>query len=58
MLFRSNGKTRFTLDLPIDMPVPEIEKAVLLAPEAQKWLGGMAPKKVIIVPKKIVNIVI
>jgi leucyl-tRNA synthetase len=53
-----NGKTRFTLELPIDMPVPEIEKAVLTAPEAQKWLGGVAPKKVIIVPKKIVNIVI
>ncbi|MDO9255894.1 MAG: leucine--tRNA ligase [Bacteroidales bacterium] len=53
-----NGKTRFTLELPIDMPVPEIEKAVLQAPEAQKWLGGVAPKKVIIVPKKIVNIVI
>ena len=53
-----NGKTRFTLELPIDMPVPEIEKAVLNAPEAQKWLGGVAPKKVIIVPGKIVNIVI
>jgi len=53
-----NGKTRFTLELPIDMPVSEIEKAVLNAPEAQKWLGGVAPKKVIIVPKKIVNIVI
>ena len=53
-----NGKTRFTLELPIDLPVPEIEKAVLAAPEAQKWLGGVAPKKVIIVPKKIVNIVI
>ncbi|MFA5972036.1 MAG: leucine--tRNA ligase [Lentimicrobiaceae bacterium] len=53
-----NGKTRFTLELPIDMTVPEIEKAVLNAPEAQKWLGGVAPKKVIIVPKKIVNIVI
>jgi len=53
-----NGKTRFTLELPIDMPVPEIEKAVLQAPEAQKWLGGVAPKKLIIVPKKIVNVVI
>ncbi len=53
-----NGKTRFTLELPIGMPVPEIEKAVLNAPEAQKWLGGVPPKKVIIVPRKIVNIVI
>ena len=53
-----NGKTRFTLELPIDMPVPEIEKAVLQAPEAQKWLDGKPPKKVIVVPRKIVNVVI
>jgi leucyl-tRNA synthetase len=53
-----NGKLRFTLELPVDMAVPEIEKAVMQAPEAQKWLGGQPPKKVIIVPRKIVNIVI
>ena len=53
-----NGKTRFTLELPIDTPVSEVEKAVMDAPEAQKWLGGQTPKKVIIVPKKIVNVVI
>ena len=53
-----NGKTRFTLELPVDMPVPEVEKAVLAAPEAQKWLGGQPPKKVIIVPRKIVNVVV
>jgi leucyl-tRNA synthetase len=40
------------------MPVPEVEKAVLAAPEAQKWLGGQPPKKVIIVPRKIVNVVV
>jgi leucyl-tRNA synthetase len=53
-----NGKTRFTLELPVDMTVSEIEKAVLQAPEAQKWLGGQPPKKVIIVPRKIVNVVV
>ena len=53
-----NGKTRFMLELPIDMPIPEIEKAVLQSPEAQKWLGGAPPKKVIIVPRKIVNVVV
>ncbi len=53
-----NGKMRFTLELPVDMPVPEIEKAVLAASEAQKWLGGLPPKKVIIVPRKIVNVVV
>ncbi len=53
-----NGKTRFNLELPADMAAPEIEKTVLQAPEAQKWLGGQPPKKVIIVVKKIVNIVV
>ena len=53
-----NGKTRFTLELPVDMPASEVEKAVLNAPEAQKWLGGQAPRKVIVVPRKIVNVVV
>ena len=53
-----NGKTRFQLEFATDIPVAEIEKAVLAHPDAQKWLEGKAPKKVIIVPKKIVNIVI
>ncbi|NQU86668.1 MAG: leucine--tRNA ligase, partial [Mariniphaga sp.] len=53
-----NGKMRFKLDLPVDMPNKEIEKAVLSAEESQKWIAGKTPKKVIIVPKKIINIVI
>ena len=53
-----NGKMRFTLELPIDLSVSDIEKAVLASPDSQKWLEGKAPKKIIIVPKKIVNIVI
>ncbi len=53
-----NGKTRFMLELPIDMPNAEIEKAVLAHADTQKWLNGGAPKKMIIVPKKIVNVVI
>lgn len=53
-----NGKTRFTLELPVDMNVKEVENAALTAPEAQKWLEGKTPKKVIVVPKKIVNVVI
>lgn len=53
-----NGKMRFVLSLPLDMPVSEIEKNALLAPESAKWLDGKTPKKVIIVPKKIINIVI
>ncbi len=46
------------LELPIDMPNMEIEKAVLAHADTQKWLNGGAPKKMIIVPKKIVNVVI
>ena len=53
-----NGKTRFKLELPANLTVPEIEKAALEAQESEKWLQGNPPKKVIIVPKKIINIVI
>jgi leucyl-tRNA synthetase len=53
-----NGKTRFMLELPIDMPNADIEKTVLAHADTQKWLSGNAPKKVIVVPKKIVNVVV
>lgn len=53
-----NGKMRFKLELPIDTPKEEVEKAVLEAEEAQKWLDGKVPKKVIVVPRKIVNVVV
>jgi leucyl-tRNA synthetase len=49
---------RFTIEIPLGIPVPEIEKAVLEAPESVKWLEGKAPKKLIIVPGKIVNVVV
>jgi leucyl-tRNA synthetase len=53
-----NGKMRFKLELPLDMPVPEIEKAVLSANESEKWLEGKQPKKVIVIQGKIINIVL
>ena len=53
-----NGKMRFKIKLPLDMPTDEMEKTVLSHEKAQKWLGGKQPKKVIIVPKKIINIVV
>ncbi|MFO7874873.1 MAG: leucine--tRNA ligase [Bacteroidales bacterium] len=53
-----NGKTRFKMELPADSNQEEVEKAVLAAPEAEKWLQGKTPEKVIVVPGKIVNIVI
>jgi len=53
-----NGKMRFKLLLPLDMPENEIEKEVFGNTVAQKWLAGKAPKKIIIVPGKIINIVV
>lgn len=52
-----NGKMRFTMELPLDMGKDEIEKAVMADERTQKQLDGRTPKKVIIVPGKIVNIV-
>ncbi len=52
-----NGKMRFTIELPLDLGKDEIEKAVMADERTQKQLDGRAPKKVIVVPGKIVNIV-
>lgn len=52
-----NGKMRFTLELPTDMDKQEIEKTVLANEKTQQQLAGRQPKKVIVVPGKIVNIV-
>lgn len=53
-----NGKMRFTASLPTTFNAKEVEEAVMAMPEAQKWLEGKAPKKVIVVPGKIVNVVL
>jgi leucyl-tRNA synthetase len=53
-----NGKMRLTIELPVTMSVQEIEKEVLGREDVQKHLNGASPKKIIIVPKKIVNIVV
>jgi len=53
-----NGKMRFMLELPKTMSKEDLEKTVLANEQAQKWLGGKPPKKVIVVPGKIVNVVI
>jgi leucyl-tRNA synthetase len=53
-----NGKMRFKIDLPIDMPKDEIEKAVLNAEEAQRWIEGKTIQKIIVIPNKIVNVVV
>jgi leucyl-tRNA synthetase len=53
-----NGKARFTLDFPAGTAVDEVEKTVLADANSQKWLEGKTPKKIIVVPNKIVNIVV
>ncbi len=53
-----NGKMRFMLELPATMGKEDIEKTVMANEQTAKYLAGKTPKKVIVVPKKIVNIVI
>ena len=53
-----NGKTRFTLDFPADATKDTIEQKVMQSEQAKKYLEGMQVVKVIVVPRKIVNIVL
>ena len=53
-----NGKVRFTLSLPKTMSKEEVEKVVMSDEQTAKYLAGNAPKKVIVVPGRIVNIVL
>ena len=52
-----NGKMRFKIELPMDLSAQEIEKAILADERTAQQLNGQQPKKVIIVPGKIINIV-
>jgi leucyl-tRNA synthetase len=52
-----NGKMRFTLELSLDLSKDDIESAVLSHEKTKQYLEGRTPKKVIVVPGKIVNIV-
>ena len=52
-----NGKMRAKINFPIDMAPSEIEQQVLANEIVQKWLEGKAPKKIIVVQNKIVNVV-
>ena len=53
-----NGKMRFKVEYGLDMDRAEIEKQILAHEKSIHYLEGKAPKKVIIVPKKIINIVV
>lgn len=52
-----NGKTRFNIQLPVDKSEEEIRDAVLADERTKKYTGGGIPSKIIIVPKRIINIV-
>ncbi|HVT32633.1 MAG TPA: leucine--tRNA ligase [Rhodanobacteraceae bacterium] len=53
-----NGKLRGTIDVPVSAPREEIERMALAEPKVADFIGGATPKKVIVVPGKIVNVVI
>jgi leucyl-tRNA synthetase len=53
-----NGKVRAKMEFALDMPKDDIEKLVIASDMVQKWTEGKPPKKVIIVPGKIVNVVV
>jgi leucyl-tRNA synthetase len=52
-----NGKLRGTLDIPRDSNSNAVENAALAMPQVLRWLDGHPPRKVIVVPNRIVNIV-
>jgi leucyl-tRNA synthetase len=53
-----NGKVRHKMSFPADLPKADIEQQALASEEVQKWLDGKTPKKVIVVPKRMVNLVV
>lgn len=53
-----NGKVRARMNMALDMPKEDIQKQVMASEVVQKWMEGKTPKKVIIVPGKIVNVVL
>ncbi|MCQ2284070.1 MAG: leucine--tRNA ligase [Bacteroidales bacterium] len=53
-----NGKMRLKLSFPVTYTQKEIEPILMANADVQKWLGGNTPKKIIIVPKRIINIVL
>ena len=53
-----NGKARFNMEFAADEASDVIQAAVLADERSQKWIDGKTPKKIIVVPKKIVNVVI
>jgi len=53
-----NGKVRFQIEMPVNAPKETVEAAALQHEMAEKWMEGKTPKKIIVVPGRIVNIVL
>ena len=53
-----NGKPRFNIEVPAGTDKDSVQKLALEDEAAQKWIVGKTPKKIIVVPNKIVNVVI
>jgi leucyl-tRNA synthetase len=53
-----NGKTRTEISFPADADAETIEREVLLNPIVMKWLGEKTPRKIIVVPRRMVNVVV
>jgi leucyl-tRNA synthetase len=53
-----SGKLRGTIEVAVDAPREDVEKAALANPDVAKYVGGATPKKIVVVPGKIVNIVV
>jgi leucyl-tRNA synthetase len=53
-----NGKVRFDMEFAADADQAEVEKIVLENEQTQKWMEGKTPRKIVFVPKKMVNIVL
>ena len=53
-----NGKTRYNIELPVNLSKEEIIKIVLSDERSHKWIGNSIPSNIIVVPNRIVNIVI
>lgn len=53
-----NGKMRFTVEMPLTSTQQDVVEMLHQSADAQKWMEGKEPKKVIFVPKRIINVVI
>ena len=53
-----NGKPRFNIEVAVGTDKAEVERLALTDKAAEKWIAGKTPKKVIVVPNKIVNVVV